>query len=274
MVKEIDRYVIQGLIGRGGMGNIWRAVNMDRGEIVAIKEINAQWTSSKKILEYFNNEFKVLERLCTKDVVRPIDFIEKGGQCFLVMGYLKGGSLADRLRRTPYLEIKPALSIIEKMLNVLCLTNKLRIIHRDIKPSNILFADRSLKYPKLADFGIAFLPSEFFDPEPFQRIGTLAYMSPEQLNGEPVSSRSDIYSLGLTLYKMLTGRLFFNEKILNVKEIKRSICHPFREHPGRYRPDLPFWIDELVMKMIARDPSKRPKSSEEVLEIIRKNSAD
>jgi serine/threonine-protein kinase len=271
-------YLIEARIGEGGFGTVWKAVDQKRGDKVAIKELRSKWANSEEMVSRFRNEYRALERLNHKNIIHPIDYHQMNGQYLIVMECLRGGSLFDRLRQQSPLDTDTALSILKKMLNVLELTNKKRIIHRDIKPSNILFADKSFQYPKLGDFGLTYLAAELLAPSskktPSRSLGTLTYMSPEQLNGESVSIRSDIYSLGLTLYKMLTGRLFFNERVLSAEQIKRAIYHSFREHPGRYRPDLPFWIDELVMKMIDRDPSERIKSPEEALEIIQKNSVN
>lgn len=271
-----DRYIVEDRIGGGGFGTVWRAVDRERDEAVAIKELRHKWLNSPKILDCFKNEFKALERLKHEGTVRPIDLLQDNGTHLIVMEYLEGGSLSQRLRHSEPLEISTALSLTVRMLRVLTACNRLKIVHRDIKPSNILFADETFGQPKLGDFGLAYLSAKLFtasNPKgALQTMGTLAYMSPEQFKGKKLSVKSDIYSLGMTLYKMVTGRLFFVEELLGPAGIKRAICHPFREHPGRYRPDLPYWLDELIMNMISAEPRKRPRDPQALLDIIGRNT--
>ncbi|MBW1795235.1 MAG: serine/threonine protein kinase [Deltaproteobacteria bacterium] len=247
---------------------------MDRKnrEVVAVKELRHKWVNSHRMVNYFENEFRSLERLSHESTIRPIKLLKENGSYLIVMEYLRGGSLADRLRRLFLLDIDTALSITVKILNVLDVSNVLRIIHRDIKPSNILFTDETFEHPKLGDFGLAFLSADLLpgsdSGDVAGVVGTAAYMSPEQLNGANVGIRSDIYSLGITLYKMLTGRLFFAADMLGENAIRRTICHPFRERPRHYRSNLPAWLDELVMSMIAFDPNDRPLNPGRILEVI------
>ena len=272
-----DRYIIKEQIGGGGFGTVWRALDSKLDEVVAVKELRHKWLNSLKMLNYFKNEFKVLERLSHESTVRPINLIQDNGTYLIVMEYLGGGSLSQRLRHGEPLEIDTALSLTVRMLHVLTACNRLKIVHRDIKPSNILFADETFGQPKLGDFGLAYLSAQLLTAsksrDASQTMGTLAYMSPEQLKGRKTSIKSDIYSLGMTLYKMITGRLFFVEEFLGPPGIKRAICHPFREHPGRYRPALPYWLDELIMNMISVEPRKRPRDPQAVLDVIETNSA-
>ncbi|MBW1740481.1 MAG: serine/threonine protein kinase [Deltaproteobacteria bacterium] len=270
------RYIIEERIGAGGFGTVWKAVESKREEFVAVKEVRHKWLNSPKMLNYFKNEFKVLERLSHESTVCPIDLVRGNGTYLIIMEYLCGGSLSQRLRHSEPLEISTALLITVRMLDVLKACSRLKIIHRDIKPSNILFADKSFEQPKLGDFGLACFKSELLALSPraigSEIAGTLTYMSPEQLNGKKLSVKTDIYSLGMTLYKMLTGRLFFDPELLSRAGIKRAILRPFREHPGRYRPDLPYWLDELVMNMISVEPRKRPGDPQAVLDVIERNS--
>ena len=272
-----DRYNIKSLIGRGGFGTVWEAVDRKNRGIVAVKELRRKWLNSHRMVNYFENEFRSLERLNHQNTIRPIKLLNKNGSYLIIMEYLRGGSLADRLRRLFSLDIDTALSIVVKMLNVLDVSNVLRIIHRDIKPSNILFTDETFEHPKLGDFGLAFLSAELLSGSDSGDVpgivGTAAYMSPEQLNGANAGIRSDIYSLGMTLYKMLTGRLFFAADMLGENAIRRAICQPFRERPRHYRADLPLWLDELVMSMIAFDPNERPLNPGRVMEVIGRNWA-
>jgi serine/threonine-protein kinase len=127
----------------------------------------------------------------------------------------------------------------------------------------------------LGDFGLAGVSLNQPNPAVFEFrhaiYGTIAYMPPEKLEGRKSSIRGDIYSLGMTLYKMLTGRLFFNDDSLDYSGILRAVRNPFREKPSRYRPEIPPWLDGLVMRMIPAEVHRRPKSTHEIEDILRRN---
>ncbi len=273
------RYLIKERIGSGGFGTVWLAADNESGGYVAIKELKRKWLRSFEIVNCFKNEFNLLKQLPHENTVRSFELVSANSGYLMVMEYLGGGSLSQRIRRTGALEIETAVFITVKMLKVLNESNRLKIVHRDIKPSNILFAGTGFETPKLGDFGLAYLSAgqiplpaqDGHSQAHFQTMGTLAYMPPEQLRGKKLSIKSDIYSLGMTLYKMVAGRLPFGESFLDSRGVKKSILHPFREHPGRYRPEIPFWLDDLIMRMIAARIYERPESPQEVLDVIGEN---
>jgi len=266
---RLDSYVLQECIGQGGFGSVWKASRLDGRGVVAIKELRREWGESRKIVKRFRNEYRILRELDHPHVVNPIDFLELPEVLAIVMAYESGGSLNDRLQRVSWLPVDTVLSVTVQIACALEATEKLGIVHRDVKPANVLFADDSFGHAKLTDFGVAHLPNDLLSssrptthPE---AIGTLLYMSPEQLNAEELDSRSDIYSLGMTLYKALTGRLFFDVQMLGPIDIQSAISRPFRTAPSRYRPDLPEWLDDLVLHMIAFDTGSRPRNARDVV---------
>ena len=271
------RYLIKERIGSGGFGTVWLAADNESGGYAAIKQLKHKWLRSFEMVNCFKNEFNLLKQLPHENTIRPFELVSANSGYLIVMEYLDGGSLSQRIRRTGVLEIETAVFITVRMLKVLNESNRLKIVHRDIKPSNILFAGTGLETPKLGDFGLAYLsagriclPAQNIHAHS-QTMGTLAYMPPEQLSGKRLNIKSDIYSLGMTLYKMVAGRLPFGEGFLDSGGVKRSILHPFREHPGRYRPEIQFWLDDLIMRMIAARIYERPGSPREVLDVIEKN---
>ena len=270
-----NRYIIMEQIGYGGFGTVWKATDNENGGYVAVKSLRHRWLKSSRMIECFKNEFNLLKQLPDENTIRPLNLISDAGRYLIVMEYLAGGPLSQRIRGRGVLNIDAAISVVVKMLKVLNHSNRLGIVHKDIKPSNILFADDGCETPKLGDFGLAYFSAKHHGSTVHNRnsgtMGTLAYMPPEQLNGNRLNIKSDIYSLGMTLYKMITGRLFFRDDILDSQIIRKTICNSFREHPGRYRPEIPFWLDELIMRMISPEIYKRPENPQEILKVIELN---
>ncbi len=275
----IDRYLIKKQIGSGGFGTVWLATDNKNGRYAAIKQLKHKWLKSFEMVNCFKNEFNLLKQLPHKNTVCPFELVSANSGYLIIMEYLDGGSLAQRIRHSGVLEIDTAIFITVRMLKVLNESNRLKIVHRDIKPSNILFAEAGFETPKLGDFGLAYLsvrqivltPQNGHSQANSQIMGTLAYMPPEQLSEKRLNIKSDIYSLGMTLYKMVAGRLPFGEGFQDSRGVKKSILHSFREHPDRYRPEIPFWLDDLIMRMISAKIYKRPESPREILDVIEKN---
>jgi serine/threonine protein kinase len=269
------QYLVQSLIGQGTFGRVWQATDTLSRNTVAVKELKVEWTKDIKIVKRFRNEYRVLNQARHPNIARPLALLSAKGSFAIVMDYLAGGSLADRLRPISWLPIDTALSTTLGLLEALEVTASLGVIHRDIKPANVLFANASFDQPKLSDFGLAHLPDGMLTSsrpttQP-QVMGTLAYMSPEQLNGEEIDIRSDIYAVGMTLYEMLTGRLFFDRHRLGPIEVQSAISRPYRERPSRYRPETPQWLDDLLLNMIAFELYKRPERPSHAIEAIRSN---
>ena len=191
------------------------------------------------------------------------------------MEYLGGGDLKKRIQKQGgEVDIPTALNIALKLLEVIRVCAGFGIVHGDIKPSNIIFRDPGWEHPVLCDFGLSCLALGQHNPMTctIRRdiMGSLAYMPPEQLTGGKLTVKSDTYSLGMTLYKMLTGRLFFSEKGMDACGIQRAVCKPFREKPSRYRPDIPRWADRLVLRMIAPEVYQRPGNISEMIKYMKR----
>ena len=270
-----DNFIIKEKIGGGGFGSIWKAFDREQGKVVAVKKLRRRWSGSQKMVCFFKDEFETLMRCSHPHIIRPLRFLKNNGNYLFVMEYLKGGNLDERIHNHGVIEIKTALSLTLKMLNAINTYSKLNLIHGDIKPSNIIFRDDSFNYPKLGDFGLVKTAIQQLNPMTCRGeqkiVGTPAYMPPEKLEGRKLSIKSDIYSLGMTLYKMLAGRLFFNDDILDYSEVLCAVRNPSREKPSRYRPEISDWLDRLVIQMISKEIHKRPGSTFEIEQIIRCN---
>ena len=190
-----NRYRIVGLLGKGGMGEVYRADDLKLGQPVALKFLPDRFLSDGATLARFHREVRVARQVSHKNVCRVYDIGELDGHHFLSMEYIKGEELASLLRRIGRLPAAKAIQIARQICAGLAAAHENGVLHRDLKPANIMIdADGNAR---ITDFGLAGLAEDFHDDE--MHAGTPAYMSPEQIEGETVSVRSDIYSLGLVL---------------------------------------------------------------------------
>ncbi len=253
----VGRYRVDKLLGAGGMGRVYQAVDQLTQKIVAIKIFTAPFgPCGRDAFSRFGKEARVTGSLQHPHLVSLFDFNEPYG--FMVLEYLDGGTLSDRLR--PALDVGSCRSIMLQILSGLTVAHQHGIIHRDIKPSNIFFTQFGAV--KLGDFGVAHLQnSEQTQTGGF--IGTLAYISPEQIKGEAVSFATDIYAVGVTLFQMLTGRLPFSPPDLVTKHILLPA-----PKPSSLAPHLPPICDRVIERCLAKAPHERFSSLAELEQMI------
>jgi len=214
----LGRYTIRRLIAVGGMGAVYEAEQSlgDQSRTVAIKVLLPELSHDHTVLSRFTRECEIVAQLSHQNTVRVYDFgTTEDGTLFIVMEYVRGQSLAEALRNGP-MPVSRALSIIEQMCHALHEAHELGIVHRDLKPDNVMLTrlGTQLDFVKILDFGIAVRSSAGGQhvtklTQKGMILGTPPYMSPEQFTGAPIKRQSDIYSLGIILYEILTGRLPF-----------------------------------------------------------------
>src|SRR5271169_848204 len=202
-----ERYRIIGLLGRGGMGEVYRADDLKLGQPVALKFLPRMLTNDAAHLERFYAEVRIARQVSHPNVCRVYDVGEMEGQHYLSMEYVDGEDLASLLRRIGRLPPDKALDIAREICAGLSAAHDKGVLHRDLKPANIMLDGRGQVV--ITDFGLAGVADQIHGAE--VRSGTPAYMAPEQLAGKEVSTRSDIYSLGLVLYEVFTGKRAFSE---------------------------------------------------------------
>ena len=248
--KRLGQYEIIDEIGRGGMATVYRARQSSINRIIAIKVLPPQFMHDPSFFERFKREVDVIAHLEHPHILPIYDYGEVDGLPFIAIRYLAGGSLADRLQAGP-----PALAVLEKPLaqiaDALDHAHRGGIIHRDLKPANILLDEHNNAY--LTDFGIARVLNSSLTGSAI--IGTPAYMSPEQAHGTNVDGRSDIYSLGVVLFQMLTGREPF-EAGTPVAVLLKHINEPM-PLARDLRPDVPAAVDAVIQKATAKTPDAR-----------------
>src|SRR6195256_4739970 len=196
------RYRIIALLGRGGMGEVYRATDLTLGQSVALKFLPEEASKNQRLLERFHGEVRVARLVSHPNVCRVYDIGEVEGMPFISMEYVDGEDLASLLTRIGRLPSDKAIETARKLCAGLAAAHDRGVIHRDLKPQNIMMNKRGEVV--IMDFGLAAIADHLTGPE--ARNGTPAYMSPEQLRGETVTAKSDIYALGLVLYELFTGK--------------------------------------------------------------------
>lgn len=262
--EKIGRYAISSELGRGGMAAVYRAYDPHFERDVAVKILPSEYLHDPDFRARFEREAKTIAALEHPAVVPVYDFGEEDGRLFLVMRLMTGGSLAARLQNGP-LPVEETARILTRISSALDVAHGQGIIHRDLKPGNILFDQYGEAY--LSDFGIARL-SEAQGTLTGSKaaLGTPGYMSPEQIQGEQVDARADIYALGVILFEMLTGKRPFaaeSPAMILVKQMTES-APLIRE----VKPDLPPSYDEVVSRTMAMEPEDRPDTAGEVAKLL------
>jgi serine/threonine protein kinase len=261
--QMLGPYQIISQIGEGGMATVYKAYQPSMDRNVAIKVLPGQLAESAEFTQRFQQEARIIAKLEHPHILPVFDYGESGGITYLVMRYLDAGTLRDRMENGRPLPLDEIDRLFTQLADALSYAHSYGIIHRDLKPSNALIDSQGNLF--LTDFGIAKL-LESASPRLTQTdaiMGTPAYISPEQAQAVKVNQRSDIYSLGIILYEMVTGRVpFVAETPLAV--ILKHVSDPL-PLPSSLKPDIPETIEKVVLKALAKDPSDRFATVEEFL---------
>jgi serine/threonine-protein kinase len=256
-----DRYDLIEELGTGGMGKVYKAYDKKIEEEIALKILRADIAGDKKSLSRFSNELKMARKIVHKNVGRMYDLSEAEGIHFITMEFVPGEDLKSFIKRSGQLTVGKALSIAKQICQGLADAHELGIVHRDLKPQNIMIDNEG--NARIMDFGIArSLQAEGLTAEGTV-IGTPEYMSPEQAEGEETDQRSDIYSLGVILFEMLTGKIPFEGKTpISIAMKHKSETPP---NPKEINTQIPSDLNWLILKCMEKDKTKRFQSAEEIL---------
>ena len=246
-----SRYRIIALLGKGGMGEVYRADDLTLGQAVALKFLPDEAAKDEGLLERFRNEVRIARRVSHPNVCRVYDVGEVDGHTFFTMEYVDGEDLASLLRRIGRLPPDKALDIARQLCAGLSAAHTKGVLHRDLKPANIMLDGRGQVV--VTDFGLAGVVGQI--PGAEVRSGTPAYMAPEQLEGKEVSTRSDIYSLGLVLYEVFTGKRAFAETTV---ANRRTAGMSTPSRPSTVVKDVDPVVERVILRCLEREPSARP----------------
>jgi eukaryotic-like serine/threonine-protein kinase len=251
------RYRLKDVLGRGGMSEVWRAEDLELGRLVALKVLAPDADRAR-----FEREARAVASLAHPNITQVYDFGEWQGRPYMVLEFLPGGTLEDRLGDGKPLPDDEASAIAAGIAAGLAHAHARGVVHRDLKPSNVLFDDEGR--PKLADFGIARMAAgEGTLTEAGTVLGTAAYISPEQAMGEPATAASDVYSFGVLLYRMLTGKLpFESTNALELVRLHRDAPPPPIDSVRR---DAPAVLAATAASALAKRPRDRPAGGGELL---------
>src|SRR5438105_235167 len=249
------RYRIIALLGKGGMGEVYRADDLTLEQAVALKFLPDAWSQNADAIARFRNEVRVARQVSHPNVCRVYDLSEVEGHYFLSMEYVDGEDLGSLLRRIGRLPPDKAVEIARKLCAGLAAAHEKGILHRDLKPANVMLDSRGQVL--LTDFGLAGIAGEIAGHD--ITSGTPAYMAPEQLAGEEVTIRSDIYSLGLVLYEIFTGKLPFESDTLAGLERARRETSP--ESLTTLVRDVDPAVERIILRCLQPKPGLRPPSA-------------
>lgn len=262
--QSLGGYKVISKLGAGGMGAVYRAMDVELDKLVAIKVLPPHAIHDEDAIERFRREARVAAKLEHPNIVTIYRFGSEQSLCYLVMRYVEGESLADRLMTSPQLSLKDALTVIYEVASGLKCAHDEGLVHRDIKPANILLSKKGEVL--VADFGLAKQTGNGAGglTATGMIMGTPDYMAPEQCEGEPdIDGRADLYSLGLVFYTMLTGKVPSEGKTplqIIMNRVQKAVPPPRLQNP-----DIPADVDRLIMDMLEGDRQKRIQKADEIL---------
>ena len=254
------RYQIIEELGKGGMGKVYRALDKQLNEEVALKLIRPEIGSDKKVVERFSNELKLARKIVHKNVGRMYELMEEKGTRFITMEYVSGQDLSGLIRQSGQLAVGTTINIAKQVCEGLIEAHKLGVVHRDLKPGNIMIdKDGDVR---IMDFGIASSLSTQGITGAGVMIGTPEYMSPEQVEAKEIDQRADIYSMGIMLYEMVTGRVPFEGDTPFTIGMKHKGEVP--RDPIELNAQIPEDLSRVILRCLEKDKDKRYRSAGEV----------
>jgi serine/threonine protein kinase len=264
--KVLDNYRILERLGIGGMGVVFKAIHVKLEKIFAIKIIGSGLAMNEHFVKRFQTEAKSLAKFEDPNIVRIYDLRTADDQWFIVMEFVDGITLADKIIQDGAFHLKEALSILKQILSAMRHAHEAGIIHRDIKPNNIMLTSEGVV--KITDFGLAKDLTNMTNTLTLTSGGTLFYMSPDHVKGSSfVDERSDLYSIGMTFYEMITGSVPF-KNINSDFEIRETIMRKEFDTPISVNPDIPSELAAIVMKSISKEPENRYQTAEDMIQAI------
>ncbi len=269
--KIVGKYKLIERLGSGGMAEVYKAYHPKLERFVSIKILHSYLAEGEDFLTRFEREAKAVASLRHPHIVQIHDFDVEDDNYYMVMDYIDGGTLHARMvelsKKSLYMPIDQVLSILRQVADALDYAHQKGIIHRDIKPSNILLDSAGNAF--LSDFGIARIIGGTQLTSTGSLIGTPTYMSPEQGKGDELTTVSDIYSLGVILYELLTGKVPFSSDTTPLAIIHKHLTETPPE-PRLLRPGLPAEAEQVILKALAKDPRQRYQSAGEMVQALEK----
>jgi len=264
--KVIDNYRILENLGIGGMGIVFKAIHIKLEKLFALKMIAPSLVMNENFIKRFQTEARALAKFEDPNIVKVYDLRSVDDHWFIVMEYVDGIHLLDKIKKEGAMDWQQVLLILKQVLTAIGHAHDAGIVHRDIKPNNIMITKDGTV--KITDFGLAKDQSSLTQTMTVASGGTLYYMSPEHVKGFSFTDkRSDIYSIGITFYEMITGCVPF-KKMNSDFEIREAIMRKEFVKPSSFNPNIPAELESIIMKSIAKNPNARFQTTKEMLEMI------
>jgi serine/threonine-protein kinase len=262
--KLLNQYRLERVVGEGGMGVVYRALDLNLQRTVAVKILSASFREDPGFIERFRREARIQAGLNHPNIATLFDFFVWNDMPVAVMEFIEGETLRSMVDRSGPIPVHLALPIFIQALRGVAAGHKKGIIHRDLKPSNLMITHEGTV--KITDFGIAKVRSNTGFTRESTRVGSVKYMAPEQILGRPVDERTDIYIMGGTLYELLTGRPPFQGA--SQFEIDSAHVRDRPKLPTEYCPHIPPAAVDAVMRALAKEPSERFATAEEFIQAL------
>ena len=255
----VGHYLIIGKVGEGGMGVVYKAHDTTLDRTVALKVLSPHLFRSAEFLQRFRIEAQAQARLNGPNIVTLHSLFDTNGSLVLVMEYIEGQTLAQRLQAEGRLSVASAVWVFEQALIGVDRAHRLGIVHRDLKPSNVFITTN--REVKLMDFGVAKIMNREDVTQSGSMLGTMIYIAPEQVQGQEADFRSDVYTLGVSLYEAVTGHPPYRKR--TDYEYMHAHLHEKPAAPSTHVPEIPRELDEVILKALAKDPSARHQNAQE-----------
>lgn len=263
--KVLDgRYEILEEVGNGGMAVVYKAKDFDTGAIVAVKILRDEYLDNEEFCRRFRNESRAIALLNHPNIVKIFDVCNSPSLQYIVMEYIDGISLKDYIEQQRVVRVKEAVHFTTQILRALMHAHSKGIVHRDIKPQNIMLLQNGRI--KVTDFGIARLLTSQTSTITDKAIGSVHYIAPEQARGAATDARADLYSVGVMLYEMLTGKLPFDANSAVSVAVMQLQADP--KMPRQINPNIPVGLEEITIQAMQKDPNARYQSAAEMLQDI------
>ena len=257
-----ERYRIQRLLGSGGMADVYEALDLELEEIIAVKVVHPDVANREEMVNQFKKEIKLARKIVHPNVCRIYDFGSTEDLKFVTMELIEGSTLDALNKERPDLDLDTKVEMFREILSGLEAAHQTGIIHRDLKPQNVMVTPEGRAV--IMDFGIAReLSTDEISTATSDVIGTPAYMAPERMLGNRVDQRADIYSLGVILFELATRRRpFSGMTVFDMAKNQLSVDPP---NPSAINPDLPAWLEPIILKMLAKEPKDRFQTVAELM---------
>jgi serine/threonine protein kinase len=259
--RTIDGYLINGVLGVGGMGTVYRATGTD-GEPVALKLIKGDLARDDTFRRRFDREARIARQVKHPNIVPLLSTGEYEGRPYLIQRFIEAGTLADKIKESGKLDVETTVGICRQIAPGLDALHAAGLIHRDIKPANILLDQQGTAY--ITDFGLAKDSQGSVLTRPGQALGSVDYMAPEQIRSEEVAATTDVYALGCVVYECLCGAPPFADR-QGMRVLWAHLQDP-PVSPTVKRPDLPAELAATIMRALGKDAAARPQSASELAE--------